>query len=80
MILPYLSKNKIGCLFYFTRIYYSHVSTMDKPCMVKLIKACIPPLDGKGHKGEAGRIGIIGGSMEYTGAPYFAGISALKVI
>lgn len=30
------------------------------------------------HKGEAGRIGIIGGSFEYTGAPYYAGISALK--
>lgn len=31
------------------------------------------------HKGQAGRIGIIGGSVEYTGAPYFAGIAALKV-
>ncbi|XKL67931.1 hypothetical protein PGB90_003422 [Kerria lacca] len=30
------------------------------------------------HKGQAGRIGIIGGSLEYTGAPYFAGITALK--
>lgn len=30
------------------------------------------------HKGEAGRIGIIGGSSEYTGAPYYAGIAALK--
>ena len=25
------------------------------------------------HKGEAGRIGIVGGSFEYTGAPYYAG-------
>lgn len=31
------------------------------------------------HKGEAGRIGIVGGSLEYTGAAYYAGISALKV-
>jgi ATP-dependent NAD(P)H-hydrate dehydratase len=31
------------------------------------------------HRGEAGRIGIIGGSFEYTGAPYYAGIAALKV-
>lgn len=44
-----------------------------------IAKACIPPLDNTRHKGQAGRIGIIGGSMEYTGAPYFAGISALKV-
>lgn len=27
------------------------------------------------HKGELGRIGIIGGSLEYTGAPYYAGIA-----
>ena len=30
------------------------------------------------HKGQAGRIGIIGGSEQYTGAPYFAAISALR--
>jgi ATP-dependent NAD(P)H-hydrate dehydratase len=30
------------------------------------------------HKGQSGRIGIVGGSVEYTGAPYFAAISALK--
>lgn len=31
------------------------------------------------HKGQAGRIAVIGGSAEYTGAPYFAAISSLKV-
>ena len=30
------------------------------------------------HKGSCGRIGVVGGSPEYTGAPYYAGISALK--
>jgi ATP-dependent NAD(P)H-hydrate dehydratase len=39
----------------------------------------VPQLTNNMHKGEAGRIGIIGGSLEYTGAPYYAGISALKV-
>ncbi|VDD76697.1 unnamed protein product [Mesocestoides corti] len=29
------------------------------------------------HKGQMGRIGVLGGSKEYTGAPYFAGITAL---
>ncbi|KPJ08889.1 Carbohydrate kinase domain-containing protein [Papilio machaon] len=52
---------------------------MDKASMIQKVKSCIPPLDGNSHKGQAGRIGIIGGSLEYTGAPYFAGISALKV-
>lgn len=39
----------------------------------------VPKLTNGMHKGEAGRIGIIGGSLEYTGAPYYAGIAALKV-
>lgn len=31
------------------------------------------------YKGQCGKIAVIGGSREYTGAPYFAAISALKV-
>jgi len=34
----------------------------------------IPQLTNKMHKGQAGRIAVIGGSEEYTGAPYFAGV------
>lgn len=30
------------------------------------------------YKGQAGKIGTIGGCREYTGAPYFASIAALK--
>ena len=36
-------------------------------------------LTGDKAKGQAGKIGTIGGCREYTGAPYFASISALKV-
>ncbi|KAI8079808.1 H-hydrate dehydratase [Halteromyces radiatus] len=43
------------------------------------VKKLIPPLSGHFHKGQAGRIGIIGGSEEYTGAPYFSGISSMKL-
>ncbi|CAH2105566.1 unnamed protein product [Euphydryas editha] len=52
---------------------------MDRTKIIQLLQKRIPPLDGKQHKGQAGRIGIVGGSLEYTGAPYFAGIAALKV-
>lgn len=44
----------------------------------RLVSSIIPPLTHESHKGQAGRIGIIGGCREYTGAPYFAAISALK--
>ena len=30
------------------------------------------------HKGDAGLVGVVGGSEDYTGGPYFAGVSALK--
>ncbi|KAM4796960.1 ATP-dependent (S)-NAD(P)H-hydrate dehydratase isoform 2-T2 [Rhinophrynus dorsalis] len=45
----------------------------------QLVRNVIPPLAPKKHKGQDGKIGIIGGCKEYTGAPYFAAISALKV-
>ncbi|XP_028291159.1 ATP-dependent (S)-NAD(P)H-hydrate dehydratase isoform X2 [Gouania willdenowi] len=47
--------------------------------ILPLVKSVIPPLTSKKHKGQDGRIGIIGGCKDYTGAPYFAAISALKV-
>lgn len=52
-------------------------SGMDN--VIPLVRNTIPPLTSKKHKGQDGRIGIIGGCQEYTGAPFFAAISALKV-
>lgn len=46
--------------------------------MLKGIRKVIPPLVDNKHKGQDGRIGIFGGSIEYTGAPYFAAMSALR--
>eukprot|EP00953_Heterococcus_sp_UTEX-ZZ885_P023803 13068-Heterococcus_DN1.PRE.4 len=31
------------------------------------------------HKGQSGRVAVLGGSPDYTGAPYFSALSALKV-
>ena len=39
----------------------------------------VPPLTKFIHKGEMGRIGILGGSEEYTGAPYYAAKAALML-
>ncbi|KAL3183658.1 hypothetical protein MRX96_033756 [Rhipicephalus microplus] len=44
----------------------------------RLVCAIIPPLCSERHKGQAGRIGILGGSVDFTGAPYFAGMAALR--
>ncbi|KAK8548538.1 hypothetical protein V6N13_054672 [Hibiscus sabdariffa] len=48
----------------------------DAECV---LRAITPSLDPKRHKGQAGKIAVIGGCREYTGAPYFAAISALKI-
>ncbi|GMR50014.1 hypothetical protein PMAYCL1PPCAC_20209, partial [Pristionchus mayeri] len=43
------------------------------------VRSLLPELSTSLRKGNCGRLGIVGGSMEYAGAPYFADISALKV-
>ncbi|XP_053561445.1 ATP-dependent (S)-NAD(P)H-hydrate dehydratase [Bombina bombina] len=55
-------------------------STKDMENIFQLVRNVIPPLTSKKHKGQDGKIGIVGGCQEYTGAPYFAAISALKVL
>ncbi|KAF9530476.1 H-hydrate dehydratase [Crepidotus variabilis] len=43
------------------------------------IKKLIPPLDGSLHKGQSvGRVGVLGGALDYTGAPFFAAMSAQR--
>ena len=44
-----------------------------------LLDACILPLTSEAYKGSSGRIGVLGGSERYTGAPYYAGMAALHV-
>lgn len=55
------------------------VATVETHKLIRQVRLIVPSLSDGHHKGQAGRIGVIGGSLEYTGAPYFAAISALKV-
>lgn len=55
------------------------LTTIEHEILESTSRSLIPPLSGDFHKGQAGRIAIIGGCFEYTGAPYFAAISGLKV-
>lgn len=43
------------------------------------IKKLVPDLHTELHKGQNGNIAVIGGSLEYTGAPYFSAISTMKL-
>lgn len=41
---------------------------------------CVPDhYAGNNHKGSHGKVAVIGGCREYTGAPFFSAMSALKV-
>ena len=46
--------------------------------LAKLDRRIIPKMKFDLHKGEMGRIGVIGGCSLYTGAPFYAGMSALR--
>ncbi|KAG0744870.1 hypothetical protein G6F57_001981 [Rhizopus arrhizus] len=46
---------------------------------ISKIRQLIPPLSSSMHKGQAGRVGVVGGSEDYTGAPYFSAIAAMKI-
>jgi len=46
--------------------------------MLQKVKTIVPKLTNTMRKGECGRIAVFGGCVLYTGAPYFAAISALK--
>jgi len=46
--------------------------------MLQKVKHIVPKLTSQMHKGQCGRIAVFGGCILYTGAPYFAAISALK--
>jgi ATP-dependent NAD(P)H-hydrate dehydratase len=55
------------------------LQSLTKRIKVKtLIEKIVPTLESNKTKGENGVVGIVGGSIEYTGAPYYSGISALK--
>uniref|UniRef100_A0A8C9QTX2 ATP-dependent (S)-NAD(P)H-hydrate dehydratase n=1 Tax=Spermophilus dauricus TaxID=99837 RepID=A0A8C9QTX2_SPEDA len=72
---------KFSCFSVLQRTFSLHKahSIKDMDNTFQLVRNIIPALTAKKHKGQDGRIGVVGGCQEYTGAPYFAAISALKV-
>ncbi|KAK9827360.1 hypothetical protein WJX81_001002 [Elliptochloris bilobata] len=57
----------------------ARASSMSPEELQGLVQQIVPKLTGDKSKGQAGKIATIGGCREYTGAPFFASYSALKV-
>ena len=51
-------------------------------CMLTIdfdyVKAALPPRDPAGHKGNFGKVYVLGGSVGYTGAPVFCSRAAVR--
>ncbi|KAF7542509.1 hypothetical protein G7Z17_g11517 [Cylindrodendrum hubeiense] len=43
------------------------------------VQRIIPPMLEKFHKGQLGRVAVIGGSEDYTGAPYFSAMASARL-
>ena len=61
-------------------ISFSPLSMNSSLFPISLLKKVVPSLTNALHKGQLGKIGIIGGCLEYTGAPFYAGISAQRCV
>lgn len=61
-----------------SRIARRMASNIVNSEVIKNCKFLVPELSYDKHKGQSGRIGVFGGSKDFTGAPYFAGMSALR--
>jgi len=56
--------------------HHSHPTTWPQGKSLALQKAIVP-LSSNSHKGSSGRIAILGGNAQYTGAPYYASMACL---
>ncbi|KAJ5320155.1 hypothetical protein PENANT_c025G00729 [Penicillium antarcticum] len=55
-----------------------HVSTTSKILFSK-VRKIVPPMLEKFHKGQLGRVAVIGGCADYTGAPYFSAMASARL-
>jgi ATP-dependent NAD(P)H-hydrate dehydratase len=59
----------------------SHTDTMsaNARAMLAKVRRIVPPMLEKFHKGQLGRVAVIGGSADYTGAPYFSAMASARL-
>lgn len=54
------------------------MSQTTKEILMK-VRKMVPPMLESFHKGQMGRVAVIGGSEDYTGAPYFSAMASARL-
>ncbi|KAL4880808.1 Ribokinase-like protein [Aspergillus karnatakaensis] len=57
----------------------SHHVAVPSEVLFKKARKIVPPMLEKFHKGQQGRVAVIGGSLDYTGAPYFSAMASARL-
>ncbi|KAI0966299.1 H-hydrate dehydratase [Xylaria arbuscula] len=47
--------------------------------VISKVRQMVPPMLEKFHKGQLGRVAVLGGSEDYTGAPYFSAMASARL-
>jgi ATP-dependent NAD(P)H-hydrate dehydratase len=55
------------------------MASVARKDLLKKVYNMVPPMLESFHKGQLGRVGVIGGSEDYTGAPYFSAMASAKL-
>jgi ATP-dependent NAD(P)H-hydrate dehydratase len=45
---------------------------------MQILRQLMPKLERHATKGANGKVGVVGGTKDYTGAPYYAAVASLK--
>jgi ATP-dependent NAD(P)H-hydrate dehydratase len=64
---------------YYINLFNNKILNLMSLEILKKLTQIFPKLSEKSTKGNNGRIAVIGGSYEFSGAPYYSAISALKI-
>lgn len=77
LIKPFLSRRGYTSVSFIAPLVATPMT--DKQPRLQTLAQLIPPLTYDMHKGDCGRVAVIGGCEEYTGAPYFVASSSLRL-
>ncbi|KAF2674091.1 YjeF domain-containing protein [Microthyrium microscopicum] len=55
------------------------LASLSRKDLLAKVHQFVPPMLDTFHKGQLGRIAVIGGSEDYTGAPYFSAMASAKL-